>query len=115
MTHLIQSISIRCCSARLFSLFTFLCSAAKIILLSSKALPQAFFNTLNSSFGMPVVMSVLAKAPGFVIEKYSSSSLSTMMACFDNRGFCDVSEVGSPGDEGIVDCAWNRPGELAVP
>jgi len=50
VTHLIQSISIKCCSAMLFSLFTFLCKAVKICRLSANAFPHPLFNALNSPF-----------------------------------------------------------------
>ena len=86
-SHLMQSISIRCCSARLFSLFTFLCNAVKMLVRASNALPHCLFSSRSSSFGIPVVMSVLAIPPGFVIAKYSSSSRRTMMACLESKGF----------------------------
>lgn len=37
------------------------------------------------------------------------------MACFDSRGFCDWSEAGSEGEEGMDAWAWKRPGEVGVP
>jgi len=87
--HLMHSMSIRCCSAILFSLLTFLCKAAKIVFLSASAFPQLFFNSLSSSLGIPVLISVLAISPGLVMEKYSSSSRRTMMACLVTRGLAD--------------------------
>ena len=112
--HLIQSISIRCCSAMLFSLLTFLCKAAKMVFFSAKAFPQLLFNSLNSSLGIPVLISVLAKSPGLVMEKYSNSSLKTMMACLVTSGFADWSPLGSLASG--RDCwAWNRPGVFGVP
>lgn len=51
------------------------------------------------------------------IEKYSSSSRSTIMACLVKSGFWDV--VGPKSGEGEPSkrCCWaaNRPGEVAVP
>lgn len=77
----------RCRSAKFAELLTFLSRAAKIAFFSSKALPQFLFNTRKSSFAKPVVMSVRAAAPGLVMEKYSSSSRRTIMACLDRSGF----------------------------
>jgi hypothetical protein len=114
----------RCCSAKLFSLFTFRCSAAKIVRLSSNATPHARFNTRSSSLPIPF-LSTLASAPGVVIEKYSSSSRSTMMACLVNKGFWADSGVDDgdreAGEAGLVCastiffCAWKRPGVVGVP
>jgi len=89
LAHLMHSMSIRCCSAILFSLLTFLCKAAKIVFLSANAFPQLFFNSLSSSLGIPVLISVLAISPGLVMEKYSSSSRKTIMACLVTRGLAD--------------------------
>lgn len=126
-THLMHNISIRCCSARLFSLLTFRCNAAKIVRLSSSATPHARFNSLSSTFPIPF-LSTPARAPGVVILKYSSSSRRTMMACLDSRGLaccCDSAElelwpaaVPGPGP-GMASMrffwAWKRPGEVGVP
>jgi hypothetical protein len=114
-THLMQSISMRCCSARLFSLFTFLWSAVKMDFLSASALPHCLFISRSSSLGIPVVISVRAKAPGTVMEKYSSSSRRTMMACLERRGFWDPSAPPSVGSSARDCCAWKRPGERGVP
>ena len=115
LTYLIHSISMRCCSARLFSLFTFLCNAVNINLRSAKAFPQLALSARSSSFPWPVLISVLASPPGWVILKYSSSSLSTMIACFDRRGLEDWSVVGSPGVDGMDCWAWNRSGVVGEP
>ena len=114
-SHLMQSISIKCCSAMLFSLFTFLCNAVKICLLSANASPQFLFRVRSSWFPKPVWTSVLASEPGLVIEKYSSSSRRTMMACLHNKGFCEESVDGSDGEEGMLCWAWKSPGEVGVP
>ena len=82
---LIQSISIKCCSATLFSLFTFLCSAVKMFFFSIKYSPDLLLISNISSFAVPFV-SVAAPASLGGIEKYSNSSLSTIIACFDKRG-----------------------------
>ena len=115
IAHLIHSISMRCCSAMLFSLFTFRCNAVKMLVRSSSARPHCRLSSRNSSLASPLVMSVRASAPGVVMLKYSSSSRRTMMACLDSRGFCDVSVMLSLGFRGMVDCAWKRPGWVGVP
>jgi hypothetical protein len=70
-------------------LLTFLCNAVKIVFLSFNAIPHLLFKSINSSLGCPVLISVLAESPGLVMEKYSSSSRNTMMACLVTRGFAD--------------------------
>jgi hypothetical protein len=112
--HLMQSISIRCCSAILFSLLTFLCKAAKMVLFSANAFPQLLFKFINSSLGIPVLISVLARSPGLVIEKYSNSSLRTIIACLVTSGLADWSPLLSFAS-GRDCCAWNRPGVFGVP
>ena len=59
--------------------------------------PQLRLTFIKGSFAIP--LRSVAAAPSFGgMEKYSSSSLRTMMACFDRRGFCDV--AGPKSDDG---------------
>ena len=93
-THLIHNMSIRCCSATLFSLFTFRCRAVKIFRFSTNTSPQALFTSSNGAFAFPASsvagVSFLRAASSTlgVIAKYSSSSRSTIIACLENNGFC---------------------------
>jgi hypothetical protein len=125
-THLIHSMSMRCCSATLFSLFTFRCSAVKMLRFSMRYSPPSRLTASRPSFAMPFA-SVAASVPvlgGMV--KYSSSSRSTMIACLDKSGFCagaglkpSAALLGEPdGEDGASRrCCWkaNRPGVVAVP
>ena len=105
-THLIHNISIKCCSAKLFSLFTFLCNAVKIVLFSSNAFPAALLIALNSSFGVPAILSISVRAnpPGLVIEKYSNSSRRTMMACLTSKGLPSSAGREEGGETGTRCC-----------
>jgi len=101
-TYLMQSISIKCCSATLFSLLTFLWRAVKMLFLSNNAFPQSTFNFNKLLFGFPASSvpgnsplgapktggNPWAAFPFGGIAKYSSSSRSTMMACLRKSGFC---------------------------
>lgn len=87
-TNLMQSMSMRCCSARLFSLFTFLCNAVKMLFFSIKNIPHCLLISNKCSFANP--FESVPTFPSFgAMEKYSSSSRRTMMACFERRGFWD--------------------------
>lgn len=86
MSHLMQSISIRCCSAILFSLLTLRWSAVKMLRLWRRRFPHLRLISSRASFAMPLVfVDALPSLGG--IEKYSSSSRRTMIACFERRGF----------------------------
>lgn len=100
--HLMQSMSIKCCSAILFSLFTFLCNAVKMLFLPNKYSPHSRFISNKVSFAIPC-SSVLAPLPAGGIAKYSSSSRSTMMACFARSGF--ALGANSPGEPDSARCA----------
>lgn len=115
-TDLIQSISIRCCSATLFSLCTFLCSAVKIFRFSMRYLPDRRLTSSKASVAIPCSFVVAFPSLGG-IEKYSSSSRRTMMACFVSRGFCEFPAPKSEDGEPSIRCCWaaNRPDDVAVP
>ena len=102
LAHLMQSMSIRCCSAILFSLFTFLCNAVKMLFFPSKYSPHSRFISKSVSFAIPC-SSVRAPLPGGGMAKYSSSSLNTMIACFARSGF--ALGANSPGEPDSARCA----------
>ena len=80
-----HNMSIRCCSATLFSLFTFLCSAVKIFLFSNSTCPHCLLISSKASFAIPEeFVEGLPSLGG--IAKYSSSSRRTMIACLVRRG-----------------------------
>ncbi len=115
-THLIHSISIRCCSATLFSLFTFRCRAVKILRLSIKYCPHWNFKSTIGWLAIPFAS--VAAAPFFGgMAKYSSSSRRTMMACLEMSGFCDGGGPKSGEAGRSWRCCWaaKSPGELDVP
>lgn len=101
VAHLIHNMSIKCCSATLFSLFTFLCNAVNILFLFNKLFPHSSFNLSRVSLGFPsslvAAISSISPVPLIVdvksdlffggIAKYSSSSLRTIIACLRKRGF----------------------------
>ena len=113
-----QSMSIKCCSARLFSLFTFRWSAVNIFRLCSKYCPQLRLRSRSASLAMPR-RSVASLPPLGGIEKYSSSSRSTMIACFVSSGFCAAegpkSDVGEPPSSSCCCAASSPPGAAGVP
>ena len=82
-----QSMSIRCCSATLFSLFTFRWRAVNIFLFCSKCTPHFLFSSNSAPLAAPLVRPGADLFASDGIEKYSNSSRSTMIACLDNRGF----------------------------
>lgn len=118
---LIHSMSIRCCSAMLFSLLTFRWSAVNMLVLSRSWMPDwrlsemCFSSARPASFVNPFSGSPSAPAGG--ITKYSSSSRSTMMACFVNKGFREPVKSLGFGLLGSTRCAWawKGPGESTVP
>lgn len=121
LNPLMQSISIKCCSAILFSLFTFRCNAVKMLFLSSKCAPhwrlseRCFSSAIPASFVNPVTGSPFASAGG--MTKYSSSSRSTMIACFVRRGLREPVKsfgIGLLGSTRCA-CAWKGPGMSVVP
>lgn len=115
-TYLMHNMSIRCCSATLFSLCTFLCNAVKILRFSIKYLPDRRLISTKASLAIPCA-SVVAWPSFGGIEKYSSSSRSTMIACFVSRGFWEVAGPKSDEGEPSIRCCWaaKRPGAAAVP
>jgi hypothetical protein len=112
--YLMHNMSIRCCSAMLFSLLTLRCSAVKMLLFSRRYLPQSRLRFSMLSLAIPFA-SVVASPPFGGMEKYSSSSRRTMMACFERRGFW----FGAKSEEGDMSirccCARYRPGDVSVP
>lgn len=115
-THLMQSMSMRCCSATLFSRLTLRCNAVKMLLRSSNADPQSTLSLSKAWFGLPVssvpATSTLSSAPGVPLggmAKYSSSSRRTMMACLRNSGFWRLA------CEGGVDSDRSRRGPCGGP
>lgn len=98
-----QSMSMRCCSATLFSRLTFRCNAVKMLLRSSRECPQSTLSFSSALLGCPASFVLGTSSPPSApasttapstmaplggIAKYSSSSRRTMMACLRKRGFC---------------------------
>jgi hypothetical protein len=112
--YLMHNMSIRCCSAMLFSLLTLRCSAVKMLLFSRRYLPHSRLRSSMFSLAIPFA-SVEAVPPFGGMEKYSNSSRRTMMACFERRGFW----LGAKSEEGDASmrccCARRRPGDASVP
>lgn len=115
-TDLIQSISIRCCSATLFSLCTFLCRAVKMLRFSIRYLPDRRLTSSKASVAIPCSFVVALPSLGGM-EKYSSSSRRTIMACFVSRGFCELVAPNSEDGDPSIKCCWaaKRPGAETVP
>lgn len=105
-----HNISIKCCSAKFPSLLTFLCKAVNTFVLLTSAFPASLFNLNNSGVGCPssptlaklvseggrVLLGELGLTAGSVegtMEKYSNSSLKTIIGCLLINGF-------SPGPAG---------------
>ena len=89
----------------------------KILRFSIRYLPDRRLISTKASFAIPC--SFVVALPSFGgIEKYSSSSLRTIMACFVSSGFCEVAGPPKSDDgEPSIRCCWaaNRPGCVAVP
>ena len=109
-----HNMSIRCCSAMLFSLLTLRCNAVNMLFFSRRYLPHSRLRSSMLSLAIPFA-SVDAFPPLGGMEKYSNSSRRTMMACFERRGFW----LGAKSEEGEASmrccCARKRPGAVSVP
>jgi hypothetical protein len=107
-----HNMSMRCCSATLFSLLTLRCSAVKICLLFNRPLPATLLLLISASFAFPSG-SVLANPPVLGMTKYSSSSRRTITPCLSNNGF--ALESSQLPDETILAWLVRKPVEEEVP
>lgn len=116
--YLWHSMSIRCCSATLFSLFTFLCKAVNMVFFSNKFCPQLLFKSSMAWLAIPCA-SVASGPPRGGMAKYSNSSRRTIIACFERRGFwaCAAAENSELGGRVSNNCCWrlSNPGWLCEP